>query len=74
MTLQSLAILIGPLAAAPLLNVGLRWVLVLIALLWLASFVFFLFSYRHLAVVGAVVEVTESDDKGLQPLVHGESD
>jgi hypothetical protein len=70
MTLQSLAILIAPLSAAPLLNVGLRWVFTLVALLWLVSFAFFLFSYRRLAVVGTVVEVSTEEDKRLDNLIQ----
>jgi hypothetical protein len=70
MTLQSLAILVAPLAAAPLLNVGLRCVFSVVALLWLASFVFFLFSYRRLAVVGTVVQVSTDDDKRMDNLIQ----
>ncbi len=50
MTVQALAILVGPLAVAPVLAAGLQWVLAGIALLWACSFAFFLFSFRHLSV------------------------
>ncbi len=58
MTVQALAILIGPLAVAPVLALGLQWVLAGIAALWACSFAFFLFSFRHLAVT-ALQEVPE---------------
>ena len=49
-TLQSLAILIAPFAISPILTIGVVWVFLFVLVLWFLAFLFFLFSFRHLAV------------------------
>ena len=47
-TAQSFAILIAPLVSAPILNAGLKWVMVTILVLWVISFVNFCVAFKHL--------------------------
>lgn len=48
MTMQALAVLVAPLVSDPILGVAFRWVLVTLLILWVGSFLFFLYSYPRL--------------------------
>ena len=60
-TVQSLAILLAPFVVSPLLSAGVQWVFLFVLSLWLLSFLFFLFSFRHLVVKDVLEPVQEKD-------------